>query len=79
MVDAFHSHKVYLLEFGCLIVDCMRLASFVENLTLSFAKRQANSMAHALARAAQFHASPSQWLKTPTFLMDALIVDVLSS
>ena len=79
VVDAFHSHKADLSEFGCLIADCMRLASFVENLTLSFAKRQAKSMAHALARAAQFHASPSSWLTTPTFLMDALTVDFLSS
>ena len=52
VVDAFHSHKADLSEFGCLIADCRRLASFVENLTLSFAKRQANSAAHALARAA---------------------------
>ena len=59
VVDAFHSHKADLSEFGCLIANCRRLASFVENLTLFFAKRQANSVAHALARAAQFHASLS--------------------
>ena len=79
MVDAFHSHKANLLEFGCLIADCRRLASFVDNLTLSFAKQQANSVAHALVRAAQFHASLSSWLKAPTLLVDALTVDVLSS
>ena len=78
VVDAFHSHKADLPEFCCLIADCRRLASFVENLILSFAKRQANSVAHALARAAQFHASPSSWLKAPTFL-DALTTNVLSS
>ena len=79
VVDAFHSHKVDLSEFCCLIADCRRLAPFVENLTLSFAKRQANSTAHALARATQFHVSPSSWLKAPTFLVDALTADVLSS
>ena len=52
VVDAFHSHKADLSEFGCLIANCRRLASFVENLTLFFAKWQANSVAHALARAA---------------------------
>ena len=51
VVDAFHSHKVNLSEFGYFIADCRRLAPFVENLTLSFAKRQANSVAHALVRA----------------------------
>ena len=79
VVDAFHSHKVNLSEFGCLIADCRRLAPFVENLTLSFAKRQANSAAHALVMATQFHASPSSWLKAPTFLVGALTADVLSS
>ena len=79
MVDAFHSHKADLSEFGCLIADCRRLASFIENLTLSFTKQQANSVPHARARAAQFHASPSSWLKAQTFLVDALIADVLSS
>ena len=43
VVDAFHSHKVNLSKFGCLIADCRRLAPFVENLTLSFAKLLANS------------------------------------
>ena len=79
VVDAFHSHKVNLLEFGCLIADCRRLAPFVENLTLSFTKQQANSAAHALVRATQFHASPSSWLKALTFLVDDLTADVLSS
>ena len=79
MVDGFHSHKVNLSEFRCLIADCRRLTPFVENLTLSFAKREANSAAHALVRATQFHASPSSWLKPSTFLVDALTADVLSS
>ena len=79
VVDAFHSLRLDVSEFGCLLEDCRTLASLCENLPLWFVYRQAKAVAHALARAVRSHASPSICLEAPSFLVDALASDCFSN
>ena len=78
VVDAFHSHIIDQYEFGCLVQDCKALFSLNANLTLCFIKRQANRVAHIVARAACYNASPSYWLEAPPFIVEALAIDCSS-
>ena len=71
-MDVFHSHRIDQSEFGCLVRDGKALFSFNVNLSLRFIKRQANIVAHIVARVACYNASPSCWLEAPPFIVEAL-------
>ena len=72
VVDEFHSSQKDYYEFGCLVSRCRSLASLIENVSIIFVIRQANMVAHTLARTTCFFASPSFLLEAPPFLVDAL-------
>jgi len=58
-VDAFLSTKNDLSEFGCIISSCRSLFhNLFSNSRLEFVRRQANAVAHALAREATCSTSP---------------------
>jgi len=58
-VDAFLSSRNDLSEFGYIISSCRSLfCSFFSNSRVEFVRRQANAVAHALAREATLLASP---------------------
>ena len=63
-------------DFGCLIKKCKSLLSLGANLKLVFIRRQANGVAHALARAARSYVSSSFWLEAPSCLVEALAFDM---
>jgi len=61
-VDAFLSSRNDLSEFGYIISSCRSLfCSFFSNSRVEFVRRQANAVAHALAREATLLASPVRW------------------
>lgn len=54
VLDALHPSKTNHSEFGFIIKKCKNILSFFSYL---FVRRQANSVAHALARASKFYAT----------------------
>ncbi|KAL6549455.1 hypothetical protein OROHE_008572 [Orobanche hederae] len=76
VVDAFNSSKVVISEFGCLISSCKTLFSFFSNNShVEFTWRNANKVAHSLAREALFLASPQEYydILHPSCITDLII------
>ena len=67
VVDAFHLEPFAIDEFGSIIGDCRGLVAN-RNLSIQFAKRQANMSAHCLARPACFHANHFISFSIPSIL-----------
>ena len=78
VVDAVNGSFSDISEFGNLIGNCRRLVLENPNVRISYVRRQANGVAHALAKAAHYYASPSLWQQVPSFLRDLLLSDVLN-
>jgi len=57
LVDALTSPAVLISEFGNLVSQCRRLLSSNPDYVVSFVKRQANKVAHTIARASLSHPS----------------------
>ena len=74
VVEAFHYFHPDYSEFGCLASRCRSLASLIKNVSIIFVKQQANMVAHTLAKAAYFFATPYFFLEAPSFLVDAQAV-----
>ena len=73
IVDAFHSHRIDQSELRCLVKDCKALFSLGANLTLHFIKRQANRVAHIVARVVCYNDSLFYWLKAPPFIVESIV------
>jgi len=58
LADALSSSTVPNTEFGDLVSQCRILLSTNSDFTMSFVKRQANKVAHSIARASLSHPSP---------------------
>jgi len=76
-VDAFLTRND-LFEFGCIISSCRSLFhNLYSNSRVEFVRRQANTVAHALAREATSLASPAIYYDIPTCIETILINEML--
>ena len=75
VVDAFHSHRIDQFEFGYLIKDCKTFFFKCQLIPSRFIKRQVNILTHIMTKTPCYNASPFYWLKTPRFIVKALIMD----
>jgi ribonuclease HI len=76
--DAFCSTRNDLSEFGCIVSSCRSLFStFFSNSRVEFVRRQANVVAHALAREAMSLASPAIYFEIPNCIETLIINEIL--
>jgi len=77
-VDAFLATRNDLSEFGCIISSCRSLfRNLFSNSRVEFVRRQANAVAHALAREATSLASPAVYFDIPTCIETIIINEML--
>jgi len=76
-VDAFISDMNDTSEFGCIITSCRSLfSSLFSNSRVEFVRRQANGVAHALARDATLLASHAVYYEIPnTHCIESLVIN----
>jgi ribonuclease HI len=78
VVDNFHSNKIDDTEVGDIISHCRKLfSSCYNNSSVEFIRRQANEVAHRLAKAASYIASPQIMVNIPYCIEYLLINDML--
>jgi len=78
IADAFLSTRNDLSEFGCIISSCHSLFSFFfSNSRVEFIRRQANMVAHALAKEAMSLASPAVYFEIPNCIETLIINEML--
>ncbi|XP_045821752.1 uncharacterized protein LOC123914595 [Trifolium pratense] len=78
VVDQFHNEGSVLTEVGDVVEECKRLFSlYFENSRVEFTKRQANEVAHALARVAPSLASSNIFIDVPTCIRDLVMNEML--
>jgi len=76
--DVFLSTRNDLSKFGCIISSCRSLFStFFSNSRVEFVRRQANVVAHALAREAMSFASPAVYFELPNCIETLIINEML--
>jgi len=76
--DTFLSTRNDSSEFGSIISSCRSLfSSFFSNSRVEFVRRQANTVAHALAREATFLASPAVYYDIPNCIETLIINETL--
>jgi len=68
------SNSPYVNELGSLLFNCRALLFSNATYALAYVRRQANRVAHNLARASILHASPSIF-NHPPYCIDSIIVD----
>jgi len=77
-VDTFRSNRNDLSEFGCIISSCRSLLrNLFSNSRVEFVRRQANGVAHILAREATRSASPAIYYDIPACIETIIINDML--
>jgi len=77
-VDAFRSNRTNLSEFGCIISSCRSLFhNLFSNSRVEFVRRQANGVAHTLAREATHSASPAIYYDIPACIEPIIINEML--
>jgi ribonuclease HI len=77
-VDAFLATRNDLSEFGVIISSCRSLcSSFFSNSRVEFVRRQANGVAHSLAREATLLASPVTYYDIPNCIETLIINEML--
>ena len=77
-VDTFRSNRNDLSEFGCIISSCRSLLrNLFSNSRAEFVRRQANGVAHILAREATRSASPAIYYDIPACIETIIINDML--
>jgi hypothetical protein len=78
VIDGFHSNNHDATEFGEIISHCKRLyRSFYVNSSVEFIRRQANEVAHSLAKAATYVATPQTLVNIPHCIEHSLINEML--
>lgn len=76
--DAFLSPRNDMSEFGIIISSCRSLfRSSFANSRVEFVRRQANGVAHSLAREAALHASPTTYFIIPSCIESLIITEML--
>lgn len=70
--DELKSSKANFIDFGVVVARCKRLISLSTNFSVRFIRRQANGVAHSLARASVFNAS--SWI---FYIATTCIADVI--
>ncbi|XP_073275463.1 uncharacterized protein [Primulina huaijiensis] len=75
VVEAISSETEDNSEFGAIISECREVIRQKPSFSVCFTRRQANKVAHNLARASCFHARPSIWNTPPDFIIDVLNED----
>jgi len=76
--DAFLSDRNDTSEFGCIISSCRSLFNALfSNSRVEFVRRQANRIAHALAREATLLASPAIYYNISTCIETLIINEML--
>jgi hypothetical protein len=78
VTKAFHNHRPDISEFGQVMADARRLfSSSFTNSQVEFNRRQANEVAHVLARVAPFSASPTIYIDAPHCIKQIIVNDML--
>ncbi|XP_045831441.1 uncharacterized protein LOC123922796 [Trifolium pratense] len=78
VVTSFHSKHNNVSELGDVIRDCVRLhKTYFRNSSVEFIRRQANEVAHALARVATSIASFHLFIDIPTCIVNILNNEML--
>ncbi|XP_045791667.1 uncharacterized protein LOC123886391 [Trifolium pratense] len=78
VVDKFHSNKSDDTELGDIISHCRQLFfNFYNNSSVKFIRRQANKVAHRLAKAGSYIVSPQIMVDIPYCIERLLINDML--
>ncbi|MCI30906.1 replication protein A 70 kDa dna-binding subunit [Trifolium medium] len=78
IVGMFHARTQDAIEFGVIISHCKSLFSnYYSNSSVEFVRQQANEVAHSLAKAATFTASPQVIVDIPHCIEYILINDML--
>nr|ABN06177.1 Polynucleotidyl transferase, Ribonuclease H fold [Medicago truncatula] len=76
--DAFLSDRNDTSEFGCIISSCRSLfTALFFNSRVEFVRRQANEVAHALAKEATLLASPVVYFEIPNYIEIIIINEIL--
>jgi len=76
--DDFHANRDDTSEFGCIISSCQSLfSSFFTNSRVEFVMRQANEVAHVLAREVTLLASPNFYFHIPNCIEPLIINEML--
>lgn len=68
IVDVVHSDSDDHREFGHIIERCCSLLHQADSYTISYVKRQANRVTHAMARKARFSTYPKFYYNMPSYL-----------
>ncbi|XP_073119689.1 uncharacterized protein [Henckelia pumila] len=61
-----------LTEFGGIIDNCRNFLAIQPSLSVHFVRRQANEVAHVLARHSHYYVSPCVWVEAPYFIGELL-------
>jgi NADPH-dependent 7-cyano-7-deazaguanine reductase QueF-like protein len=78
VTEAFHKQPPDVSEFGHVLSASRRLlTSSFRNSRVEFNRRQANEVAHTLARVAPFSASPTIYIDVPLCIEQIIINDTL--
>jgi ribonuclease HI len=78
VTDAFHKQLPDVTEFGHVLSTARRIfTSSFTNSRVEFNRRQANEVAHALARVAPFSASPTIYIDVPHCIEQIIINEML--
>jgi hypothetical protein len=78
VVEKFHSNKIDDTELGDIMSHCKRLFStYYNNSSVEFVRRQANDVAHRLAKAASCKASPQIRVEIPYCIEHTFINDMI--
>ncbi|CAH9092223.1 unnamed protein product [Cuscuta epithymum] len=74
--DIYNAHKDR-SEYGSLVHDCRNIVGSNNDFCVVFARRQANSSAHALARASTSYASCTIFLSVP-YCIENIVIDEMN-
>ncbi|XVE84754.1 hypothetical protein DITRI_Ditri17bG0038000 [Diplodiscus trichospermus] len=75
VVDALQNPRIYISEFGSPISSIYSILNNERSFHVSFARRQANKVARALAKATRFRASPTTRLSAPICIEPLILED----
>lgn len=73
VVDGILEDKIPFTEFGCILATCKDSLKFFQNYGVSFIRRQANNIAHSLAKASRFCASHHVFYYIPTCISNLIL------